>query len=935
MNASEFAAKWSGCERTERAAAQEHFIDLCRMLGAQTPNEADPKGEWYAFERGAEKAKGGDGFADVWKKGHFGWEYKGKRKDLKAAYGQLLQYREALDNPPLLVVCDLDRFEVHTNFTGTTKCIHTFNLNDMATRPEEPLRVLRAVMSNPEALRPTVTREQLTARAAEQFAGLARALRSRGHDPHRVAHFLNKLIFCMFAQDVGLLPAGLIERLADSTSNEVDAFADGLGDLFGKMARAGGRFGVEKIEWFNGGLFDGDEVLALTREEILTVRTVSRLDWSDVEPAIFGTLFERGLDPDSRTALGAHYTDRDSILRVVEPVIIAPLRREFESVKAEINALTNKGKSGAAATKARARAEKLLDGFLDRLSSVKILDPACGSGNFLYIALQSLKDLEHEVIVWAQLSLKAGRLPRVGPDLVHGIEINDYAAELARVTIWIGEIQWMLNHGYGYHSKPILRSLDSIECRDAILDNTTPSLPTEARWPTATFIIGNPPFLGRKLLQSALGTQYRRAMSTVYGRRLATGSDLCCYWFEKARAAVVAGTCERVGLLATQSIRSGSNRVVLDRITSDCRIFSAVSDREWVLGGAMVHVSVVCFDSGSEGVVDLDGVRVPRINADLTSGVDVTSALPLRANRGIAFQGVIGSGDFDVSTEDARRLLELPNPNGQPNAAVLRESLSARDLMGKRSERWIIDFGIDMGEAEACQYEAPFERVRMKVLPFREQSTYARPDRYPYWRFWNPRPELRRALEGLSRYIVTPRHSRHRIFLFVGSNVLPDDSLVAIARDDHVTLGILQSSVHERWARAQGSQLREASSGFRYTPRSCLETFPFPAAAAPTAPIEHAAVELLRLREEYLRATGGTLTELYNRRPTWIAEAHRCLDRAVLRAYGLPDDWADGIQPAREGGANVDPAIGVRSPETEQLLLAELLRLNLGTALNR
>ena len=214
LTPAEFAKKWDGNTRTERAASQEHFIDLCRMLGVPTPNEADPTGDEYAFEKGAEKTAGGDGFADVWKRGHFAWEYKGKHKDLKAAYQQLLQYREALENPPLLVVCDLDRFEIHTNFTNTPAIVHAFDLERLLTDPSEPLRLLRAVMQHPEELRPGKTRDELTAEAAKQFASLAERLEGRGHDPHDVAHFLNKLLFCMFAEDAGLLPTRLLRRLA-------------------------------------------------------------------------------------------------------------------------------------------------------------------------------------------------------------------------------------------------------------------------------------------------------------------------------------------------------------------------------------------------------------------------------------------------------------------------------------------------------------------------------------------------------------------------------------------------------------------------------------------------------------------------------------------------------------------------------------------------
>jgi hypothetical protein len=315
----EFVSKWQGSTRAERAAAQEHFIDLCRMLGQPTPNDADPTGEWYAFEKGAGKAEGGDGWADVWMRDHFAWEYKGKRKDLAAAYSQLNGYREALGNPPLLVVCDLARFEIHTNFTNTVPRVYRFTLDDLAADPGEPLRILRAVFTDPETLRPTRLREELTERAAQDFAALATALRSRGHHPHAVAHFLDRLLFAMFAEDAGILPKNLIDRLSSATKGDAAGFSAALHDLFGKMAKGGGLFGVERIEWFNGGLFDDAEVIGLAPTEMETIGRVSKLDWSQIEPAIFGTLFERGLDPDQRAQLGAHYTDRASILRLVEP----------------------------------------------------------------------------------------------------------------------------------------------------------------------------------------------------------------------------------------------------------------------------------------------------------------------------------------------------------------------------------------------------------------------------------------------------------------------------------------------------------------------------------------------------------------------------------------------------------------------------------------
>ncbi len=649
MTQSEFARKWMGSTRAERAAAQEHFIDLCRMLGVPTPNQADPAGRDYAFEKGAEKVGGGDGFADVWRRGHFAWEYKGKRKDLKAAYQQLLQYREALENPPLLVVCDLDRFEVHTNFTNTPTVVHAFALRELLERPEEPLRVLRAVMKQPEALRPGKTREELTSEAAEQFASLALALRGRGHDPLRVAHFLNKLLFCMFAQDAGLLPAELLERLAEGSKHNVDVFTLGLHDLFATMSQGGGLFGTEPIDWFNGGLFDGADVLPLTVVEIGLVQRVSRLDWSQVEPAVFGTLFERGLDPGKRAQLGAHYTDRESILRVIELVLMAPLRRDFEATRQRVQALLAEGRRITARTPPDRNPHAVFNAFLARLRAVRVLDPACGSGNFLYLALQALKDLEREAILWASLTFQTTlEFPQVGPASVLGIELNSYAAELARVVIWIGEIQWMLANGFSYLREPILRPLDNVECRDSVLDPSDPAAPREPSWPAADVIIGNPPFLGGKLLRSGLGNAYVEALFRVYRGRVPAEADLVCYWHEKARAMVADGKVERAGLLATQGIRGGANRRVLERIKQTGGIFLAWSDEPWVVEGAAVHVSIIGYDDGTEPSRTLDGRPVTSINANLTAGLDLTRVRRLPENLGIGFMGDTKGGPFDI-----------------------------------------------------------------------------------------------------------------------------------------------------------------------------------------------------------------------------------------------------------------------------------------------
>ncbi|MGK2852017.1 MAG: type IIL restriction-modification enzyme MmeI, partial [Candidatus Limnocylindrales bacterium] len=326
MTPAAFAQKWQGSTATEKAASQEHFIDLCRMLGEPTPNEADPTGEHYAFEKRVVKGGGGDGFADVWKRGFFAWEYKGKRADLKAAYKQLLDYREDLENPPLLIVSDIERIEIHTNFTGLKPVVQTITLTELAADPTRALFLLRDVFAAPEEFRPRIEPSQITEKAARSFADIAQGLRARGHDPEAVAHFLDRILFCLFAEDAGLLPKGILGRLSLAARGRSEVFTNGLAELFGKMSHDGGLFGTEDVDWFNGGLFDTDEVLPLTGTEIQTLIEVSKLNWALIEPAIFGTLFERGLDPDQRAQLGAHYTGRDDIWKLVEPVILRPLR---------------------------------------------------------------------------------------------------------------------------------------------------------------------------------------------------------------------------------------------------------------------------------------------------------------------------------------------------------------------------------------------------------------------------------------------------------------------------------------------------------------------------------------------------------------------------------------------------------------------------------
>ena len=588
------------------------------------------------------------------------------------------------------------------------------------------------------------------------------------------------------------------------------------------------------------------------------------------------------------------------------------MQREWEGVKGDIGRLLEghdvrrllQGGAKGARTRVLQQAYDRVTRFLARLEGLRVLDPACGSGNFLYVALQALKDLEREVLVWETSTLGTTmRSPALGPHNLRGIELNTYAAELARVAIWIGEIQWMIGNGFGYLRDPILHPLGAIERRDAVLDLSDPDSPRKPEWPDAEFIIGNPPFLGGKLMRDGLGDRYVNALFEAYEGAVPQEADYVCYWFELARQMVDAGRTRRVGLLATQGIRGGASRRVLDHVKQTGDIFLAWSDEPWIVEGATVHVSIVGFDDGSETERRLNGAPVPSIHSNLASGFDITSAQRLTENLGIAFMGDTKGGPFEISEAAAQHMLRQPNPDGRSNAAVVTPWVNGRDITQRRREMWIVDFGVDMTETEAALYEAPFAHAERAVKPTRinnRRASYAE----RWWLHAEPRPAMRRALAELTRYLATPYVAKHRVFLWLPQAVLADHEIIVFARDDDYFFGVLQSRIHEVWARAKGTQVREAESGFRYTPTTTFETFPRPdPTQEQAAVVADAAKSLDDLRCGWLTPAGlaeaelrrRTLTNLYNEKPAWLRQAHERLNRAVHNAYGwtYPLDDAD------------------------------------------
>jgi hypothetical protein len=842
--ASDFKFKWSAggaaFDLNERQGAQTYFLELCDVLGVPQPGTVDG----YVFEKQTLALGQTRGFADVFYKTRFAWENKAPGKSLDGALSQLLNYSLALDNPPLLVVCDRLTIRIHTQFNGHPSVVHTVKLADITDPKQQQL--LRRVWLDPDSFKPAITNRDITEKAAKSFATLADNLRQRGPQTapenaqyaEQVAHFLTQTLFCFFAEDVGLLPGRMFERLIGNRQLTSQQLTDGMQSLFGIM-RTGGPFGADYIPWFNGGLFKTVHVPKLEILDITELRSAASLNWSAIDVSIFGTLFERGLDPTKRSQLGAHYTDPATIERIITPVVRRPLLQKWELISQSI--LREMAKSTKYGDAAYQKAHRQYIEFLQSLADFKILDPACGSGNFLFLGLKALKDIEHTIITQAEVLGLARPVDLcTSPANMLGIELNEYAAELARVTVWIGELQWRMEHGYPFKDNPVLEPLDCIEHRDALV-RWEDGIAVEADWPTVSVVIGNPPFLGGSKKRGELGDAYFEALKTVFKDRVPAGADLVCYWFEKARKAIETNGLGAAGLVSTQSIRAGSNRKVLEAINRDSRIFEAWSDEPWVNEGASVRVSLVAFGWGE--CCFLNNQRVNRITADLsgTADFDITLAFKLTENDDSSFEGVQKNGPFDLPGEKVRPWLLLPNPHTQSNYLVLKPYLNAKDITGRPSDDWMIDF-TDCTEQEASLFEAPFSYVHTFVKPLRLTKKEAYLSK-KYWLLKRPAVDFRAATSGLSRYIATPRVAKHRFFIFINLLVLPDSRLNAITRADDTTFGVLSSRIHEVWSLAQAS-MHGVGNDPTYNAKSCFETFPFPAGLTP-ADTAHQRTELV------------------------------------------------------------------------------------------
>ncbi len=906
-----FIERWKGSSGAERANKDAFLSELCEALGIPKPDPTtnDPDKDHYVFEKDAPNVHEGGRVTtrkiDLYKEGCFILEAKqgseaGDQKlgtakrgtamwgfAMQKAFVQACQYAAAFDEPPpFLIACDLGYcFDIYAAFDGPLNYRHfpdakrhRIYLIDLPAHAD----TLRTIFMEPQRLDPAKNAAKVTRDIAAHLADLARGLEVNGQSGERIATFLMRCIFTMFAEDVGLLPKGLFAKtLERDWIKDPARFVPEITALWQTMNSGGTLFGVGKILQFNGGLFADPEALPLTKKQLERLLEAAKTDWVDVEPAIFGTLLERALDPKERHALGAHFTPRAYVERLVRPTIEEPLRADWDLVRAEAYYLAEAGKDAAARSAVRS--------FHKRLCEVRVLDPACGTGNFLYVTLDVMKRLESEVLgLLADLGEKETSFDLQGltvtPAQFHGLEIKPWAKEIAELVLWIGYLQWQLRSrgDSGVIHEPVLREYGNIECRDAVLasdgteaalseigeqvsrwdgESTKPSPitgepipddsvrvkqvrfldPRRAEWPEADYIVGNPPFIGNKRMRLALGDSYVEALRKAHPDVPET-ADLVMYWWDMAAERVRSGKARRFGLITTNSITQTFNRKVLQRhleATPPLHIAFAVPDHPWVesTDGAAVRVAMTVGVSGNatgrlltvtreiEGGDDDVAVELKSqagvIHPDLTIGAAVASAVKLRGNEDICYQGFVLVGEGFVMAPQELAALGLA-PDSLP--PTVRRWKNGRDLLQHPSGRFVIDlFGLSADDAR-IRWPSLYNRLLTQVKPHRDQVA-RKGHREKWWIWGEARPGLRKAVVGLSRVVVTNFAAKHRVFVFEPSAVAIDHNMYVIASDDALLLGCLSSRVHIVWMLRAGSTLEDRPLWINST---CFLPFPFP-----------------------------------------------------------------------------------------------------------
>ncbi|PSC04100.1 class I SAM-dependent DNA methyltransferase [Alsobacter soli] len=960
-----FIAKWTAGEGgAERANYALFLIELCEVIGAPRPEPASHgRSNDYAFERGVHRRASDDVQSvlriDLYKKGCFILEAKqsrlpGKDKaiagqqslpgfDGPAALGRRPVHRnwdvmmvnarrQAEDYvfclepdqpaPPFIIVCDVGHcLELYADFSGTGRAYAQFPDRQRFRIYLEDLRdaqvrdTLRKVWTDPASLNPARETARVTRAIADRLAAVSKAL-ERQHPPEEVAHFLMRCIFTMFAEDVDLLPRGEFTALIADCLERPQSFAPLLQELWARMdakEHANRFFSAFKqhLRHFNGNLFRQAKAFPLGREEIGELLAAAKSDWTQVDPAIFGTLLEQALDPEERSRLGAHYTPRAYVQRLVQVTVMEPLNADWRAALMRVQAAMEAG--------AREDAIRFCREFHRRLCETTVLDPACGTGNFLYVALELMKVLEGEVLEKiAELGGVEDLLQNVDPHQFLGLELNPRAAAIAELVVWIGYLQQHYRTRTGHPSEPILRAFDNINGgRRAGFDAVAtwdgyPALaraadgklaapaPRRPSWPEADFIVGNPPFIGGKDLRAELGDAYAQALWAAHPH-MNRSADLVMYWWDRAAEILTrkGARLRRFGFITTNSISQVFQRRVMEAHLSGKAPLSlvyAVPDHPWTKATekhAAVRIAMTVAEAGrrdgvlaeviAESGIDTDDPRIDfarregRINSDLTVGVDFTAAQPLQANRGLCSRGVqlMGSG-FIVTPAEAELLGLGRRPGLERHVRAYR---NGKDLTGRARGALVIDlFGRDLDEVRRDFpeiYQHLHDRVLYDLGPDGQPRTDERGRklgrrwnarqsyRENWWIFGEPRGDFRPAVDGLPRYIATVETAKHRAFQFLDATILPDNRLVCFGLFDASDLAVLSSHVHVAWALANGGTLEDRPI---YTKTACFDPFPFPI-LPPVLQRDLAALgeELDALRKRVLAEHPDlTLTGLYN-----------------------------------------------------------------------
>jgi len=932
---SAFLARWRGSAGNERANKDAFIIDLCEALDVPAPNPKGSGHDGYCFEKDLKitllDGSTTTGSIDLFKDGAFVLEAKqgstktsggsspqrGTRayeKYMENAFGQAVNYAIRLpQRPPFLMTCDIGHaFHVWDSFSGSYGgygARRSIPITELS-KPEIQ-SFLRTIWVEPLALDPGKRRTLVTMQVAKELGHLASQLESR-FPAQSVASFLMRCVFTFFAEDVGLLPPKLFENALGSWKGRPDLFSAGLGSLWDAM-NSGNLWGPDKLLRFNGGLFADHQALALAADEISLLHRAARFDWGEVDPSIFGTLLESALSPQERHRLGAHYTPRAFIERIVRPTIEDPLRADWDLAQAE--ALTLLGEVPDDAARAKSRA--VLHGFHQKLANTVVLDPACGSGNFLYVAYDRLKHLEQEVMsrladMGETRQALALDQSTVTPAHFLGLEVKPWAAAIAELVLWIGHLQWWRRqHPTGTPPEPVLQRYDNIQNRDAVLawdgekvttrtrwdgrtfkfhpvtglqvPDETAQLPImelvgarPAIWPEADFIVGNPPFLGNARMRDVLGDGYAEALRAAYPDVPDT-VDFVLYWWHKAAEAVRSGRTRRFGLITTNSLRQVRQRGVIafhSAGKSPLKLLWVIPDHPWTDNGAAVRIAMTV--GGMEGTpwlgrvteegqadtpeadaqsVRVEGQSVDQIHEDLSAGAKVANAVSLKANDRISTPGVKLHGAGFIVTPEQWEMWGRPS--------VVHPYRHGRDLTDRPRGVMVIDlFGLQEMEVRD-RFPQVYQHVFDYVKPEREQNN-REIRRRNWWLFGEPNPGLHAMLLELPRYIATVETPKHRVFHFLDGDTIPDNMLIAIAIDDAFHLGVLSSKIHLIWVTANAGSLGGYIGAIRYNKTRCFDPFPFPKAMEPQKDQIRDLAERLDAHRKAAQGRGTTITEMYN-----------------------------------------------------------------------